>query len=479
MIRRGVALLLALSSLAAGCVAGPAPEIETAVSLPQSFAFTPAERTASSMEALLPVSDPAFRTLTGIAQSNAPSLAEALARVEGARANVRGAGAARGPQVSLDRTISANRINPNQFSDTIAGFVDTEQVSFGTNVIASWDPDLFGVLKSAQRAAISRAEAAEANARAVELALIAEIAVSVIDWNTLTAREAALREDLAAAQRLAQLAGTRERAGLAPGFDRLRAEAAASSSQTRLDLLGSERAVIIGRLITLTGASGQSVQAAFALEAPERAVPDPVAALPSQLLENRPDVLAAAAQLAASDAQLAAAARQRFPRLTLSAALGLLSFDLGGLVDEDAVVGSASAALLGPIFDFGRIQSEIDAAAADKRAAFAAYRGAVFTALGDAETAYALVAASDRELSAAWNETSQLERTAQLADTRYRAGLSDFLTVLEARRTADASGERAAASEGRVMRARVLLWQALGGSTLDYRPADGTVQPSP
>ena len=105
----------------------------------------------------------------------------------------------------------------------------------------------------------------------------------------------------------------------------------------------------------------------------------------------------------------------------------------------------------------------IDAAAADKRAAFAAYRGAVFQALGDAEAAYGLVAAADAEAQASVNERDQLARAAALAETRYRAGLASFLEVLEARRVADASGERAAAALGRAARARIVLWQALGG----------------
>lgn len=125
--------------------------------------------------------------------------------------------------------------------------------------------------------------------------------------------------------------------------------------------------------------------------------------------------------------------------------------------------------ILAPLFDFGRIEAEIDGAAAAKRAAFQAYRGLVYTALGDAEAGYGLVAAADRELAAAQPEAASLQRAARLAETRQRAGLADFLTVLEARRAADASGERAAVALGRARRARVLLWQALGG---EVRPDD-------
>ncbi len=133
------------------------------------------------------------------------------------------------------------------------------------------------------------------------------------------------------------------------------------------------------------------------------------------------------------------------------------------MFDAESVVGSLAASVAAPLLDFGRIRAEIDGAAAEKKAAFEAYRGTVYTALGDAEAAYGLVGASDREALAAAQEAASLQRAAELADVRQRAGLADFLTVLEARRAADASGERAAAATGRARRARVLLWQALGG----------------
>jgi outer membrane protein TolC len=185
--------------------------------------------------------------------------------------------------------------------------------------------------------------------------------------------------------------------------------------------------------------------------------------LPSTLLTNRPDVLAAGARLRAADAEVAAAAAARFPRLTLSSALGLLALSIGGLFDGDALSASAGGELAGPLLDFGRIAAEIDRAEAGTFEAFADYREAVFSALGDAEGGYALVAAADRELAAANAEFAAADRAARLTETRFRAGLSNLLLVLDARRLALAAGERAAASRGRALRARISLWQALGG----------------
>lgn len=459
-------LALSLAVTLGACAAGPAPEIATPTpELPQGFAFKGDTTAAASIAGLLPSEDPAFQALSRAAISDAPSLAEAIARVEAARAGARRSSSERLPTIGFDKSVTGTRINPNQFGDGAGGFIDAEQVSYGANLVASWDADIFGRLKAQERAAIARVDAANASAKAVRLALLAEIAGSVTDWRVLEARTTAIQDDVNAASQLADLAKKREDAGIAPGFDRVRAEAAASASRSRLAALNSERVQIIGRLITLTGQNAARVNAALATDGGRLAPADAPASLPSDLLTNRPDVLAAASELAATDADLAAAARARFPRLTLSGVLGLLAFNPGDFFDEGSIVGSLTAGVAGPLLDFGRIEAEIDGAAANKKIAFAAYRRAVFQALGDAEAAYGLITASDTEAALAIEERDTLKRAASLAETRFRAGLSNFLEVLEARRAADASGERAAAALGRAQRARILLWQALGGGS--------------
>ena len=474
-MRRLVPLSAALALSA--CVASPPPEVATPTpELPDSYAWQPPEAVASDLALLLPHRDPAWQALSTRVLAESPTLGEALARVEAARAGVARAGAERLPNVGANASVTGQRTSPNQFGASLPPGVafDTERVAYAANLTATWDADLFGRLKAQERAALARLDAAGADAAAVRLALLAEVAGAVIDWRTLEAREAALSEDLVAAETLVTLTDIRERAGIAPGFDRVRAETAAEASRSRIAALASDKARVVGRLATLTGLGGVAVRDVLATSAsPAVSLQDAPAAMPSALLANRPDVLAAQARLAASDADLAAAAARRFPQLTLSAALGLLAFDLGELFDEDAVVGSASAGLLAPLLDFGRIGAEIDGAAAGKRAAFEGYRAAVFAALGDAEAAYGLIAAADEEAAASAREAASADRAAQLAEFRFRAGLENFLAVLEARRAADASGERAAAAQGRAQRARVLLWQALGG---DYPASRSTSQ---
>lgn len=452
--------------LLAGCVAGPPRHIATpAPELPAAFLYQPGALEGAALANLLPRSDRAFAALNAAAIQQSPTLLEALARIDVVRAGADKAGAERLPSIGLGGSAQASRTNPDQFGSSLppsAGF-DTTRAQYGANVSASWDPDIFGRLRAQERAARMRVDAADSDAAAVRLALTAEIAAAILDLRTLAARREAIASDAADARQLARLAGVREKAGIAPGFDRVRAETSLAASTSRLEGLASERARLIGRLVTLTALPAGAVEQLLASSEPSWEVPPAPATLPSALLANRPDIRAASARLAASDQELAATAARRFPRFDLSATVGLLAFGIGGLFDADSIVGSLAGAIAGPLLDFGRIAAEIDGAAAEKRAAFQRYRGAVYQALGDAETAYALIAAADREAEAARDEAALSTRQSRLAETRYRAGLSDFLTVLEARRGADGSRERAAAALGRARRARVLLWQAVGG----------------
>jgi multidrug efflux system outer membrane protein len=464
-VTRGAPLFFA-AALLAGCAAGPPPTVETPPPpLPATFSGAPDAARAGSLAALLPSDDPAFLALQAAAIAEAPSLGEAAARIERARAAARRARAERAPQLDASASIETSRSNPGSFGASLPPgiSIDPDQTAYGASLSARWDPDIFGRLRSEQRAASLRLDAATADADAVRIALIADIASLVVDWRSLDARAASLQRDLTSAERLIALATARSTAGLAPGADRVRAESVASASRSRLAGLDTERGTIVGRLVTLTGRDAAWVEAQLDASHGEQALPSAPAALPSDLLVRRPDVVAAAARLAAADADLAATAVRRFPRLTLSGTLGLLAFSPGQLFDDDSIIGSLAAAIAGPLLDFGRISAEIDGAAADKKLAFQQYRATVFTALGDAESAYRLIAAADARAAAAAQEAALLARSDALTASRFRAGLADLSAVLETRRQADGAAERAAVAVGAARRARLLLWLALGG----------------
>ncbi|MDZ7589006.1 MAG: efflux transporter outer membrane subunit [Parasphingorhabdus sp.] len=467
--------MLAISSslLLAGCATNRTPVADPAfaadvVPLPENFALAPdvTGQDRSIIADLILADDPAFAALEAMALDNAPTLSAALARIDEARAQAASASANRRPNIGIDSSVAGTRQNPSSFGGSLpAGIaIDRYRTQFGGNISASWDVDIFGQLRASERAAVIRVDAASADAAAVRLSLRATIAVNITDWRTVVAQEETLRDDVTSAQELFRLTSSRARAGIAPGFDAVQAETLLVQARAQLAPLAAERARIIGALVTLTARPASEVMAALQ---DVRAATGPIlatATTPADMLRARPDIAAAEARLSAANADIAAAARQRFPKLTLSGALGLLAFALGDVFSGDTLVGSVGAGIAAPLLDFGRIDSEIDASKARAKQAFANYRTTVFTAIGDAETAYGQVAAAREEVTALQQQLALEKDTVYLASIRYRRGLADFRTVLNAQRQLNGVNINANAALGRYDRARVALWLALGGS---------------
>ncbi len=458
-----------LLSACAGMQHKPDPALSPAqVEAPPSFALSPdiAQQDRTQIDTLLPAKDPGFEALKALALQDAPTLSAALARIDEARAQSERAKANRQPSLSGEASISGQRSNGNGLGGNLPAGINVDRyiTNFGGNIVAGWDPDIFGALRASERATMIRIDVAQADALAVRHSLVAAIGGNVIDWRTVQARRETLQNDVATAEDLLSITRTRTRAGISPGLDAVQAETLLAQARAQLAPLEGEQARIIGALITLTGQPADIVMAKLDQVGKSFGPTNSFATTPAAMLRARPDVAAAEAQLKAADADIAVTAAQRFPKLSLSGTLGLFALALGDLFSADAIVGTLGAGIAGPIMDFGRIEAEIDASKARAKQAFANYRGAVFTALGDAETAYG-------QLEAARNEVQLLERqevleadAVKLTSIRYRRGLSDFRAVLNAQRELNAVRAATDVAQGRLHRARIALWLALGGS---------------
>jgi NodT family efflux transporter outer membrane factor (OMF) lipoprotein len=467
------ALIFAIPVLLAGCASmklpAPDPALNPAnVVVPESFALAPdlAAQDRSTLESLLPTGRAGFDELRQIAQDNAPTLAAALARIDQARAQSDAANANRKPNIGVDASTSGSRQNPISFGEGLPPgiSIDRYRTSFGGNISASWDPDLFGQLRAGQRAANIRIDAATADAAAVRQGLVAAIASNVIDWQTIKTREATLQRDVSTAQELFRLTNVRVKAGISPGFDAVQAESLLVQAKAQMAPLQSERARIIGALVTLTGKPASDVITSLNKLPSLSGLASIITTTPADMLRARPDVAAAEARLAAADADIAVAAAKRFPKLSLSGTLGLLTFALGDIFSADTIIGTLGAAIAAPLLDFGRIDAEIDGSKARAKEAFANYRGTVFTALGDAETAYGQVAAAREEVTILKKQEVLEADAVYLAGIRYKSGLDDFRTVLNAQRQRNSVSGSIDLAHGRHDRARIALWLALGGS---------------
>lgn len=467
MTPKSVCYLFPLAAIAAlsGCASREKPVARADISMPTSFVFAPPIEDSNPVDAasLLPVEDPAFKALIKRA-ATAPDLGIALARIEAARAMARRAGAERLPRVDASGNAGVQRSNPDKFGSMPSSTsVDSTRFTIGSDLTANWDFDLFGRLRASERAARYRLDAAGFDATAVRIALVSEIASAVADWQSVAAQRRQVEANIAAAQERARLIGSRVRAGLNPQLDSMRAEAVIAAQRSALAPLEGQAALIAARLVALTATPGETIIAELDLTEPVWDAKKPPSSVPSTLIATRPDVQAAAARLAASDAELAATAAQRFPRFTLSSALGLLAFSISGLFDSDAITGQLGASVAAPLLDFGRIEAENDQGKAQTKMAFEQLRNVSFTALGAAEEAFAALESLDREARLLEAQAMRENDAAIVAASRNRAGLENLIIVLDTDRIAYQAQQQAIAANGRAQRARIALWQALGG----------------
>ncbi|MDT0577070.1 TolC family protein [Croceicoccus sp. F390] len=448
-----------------GCATIEAP-VRAPVTLPDAFLLAPVPQDEPlDLRALLPVSDAAFVKLNQAAMAGAPTLEAALARIELARAELAAARAGQRPDIRASGAITGRRIGAQQIGSLPSGVpLDRENVLFQTGIEASYDTDLFGGLRASARAAQARLSAAGADARAVRLALTGDIATGVIAWRALAEQLIVAEGDLEQANALVDITAERVRVGVASDTDRVRAASLAADALTRIEAIGGERAQVLGQLVTLTALPAQQVLPVLQTAAPDPALRPVDAAVPMDILRNRPDVQAAEARLRAADAEIAAAAAARFPRLTLSALAGLAALTAGDLFGSDAITGSVGPTLAGPLFDFGRVAARIDASEAQAREAFARYRRSVFVGLGEAETAFGQITSADRQVAQLTRQVALDEDAAMLVAIRYRNGVESFVGVAEARRQAFAARQRLADAKARARTTRVALFRALGGA---------------
>jgi NodT family efflux transporter outer membrane factor (OMF) lipoprotein len=463
-MKRASALLAII--LLSGCAAvadGPSP---ASVNPPPLFAYAPPQESRAPLDDLLPRDDPAFVLLVAAVDADAPDLQAALARVEIARGALRTAAANRRPSIDASGAFDTSRSSENAVANLPPGApFDATSNLWSLGITASWDPDLFGRLKASQRAAAQRLDAATADARAVRLTLVSDIARAVVDYRTAQEKMRISKEDLADATALVKLTSIRVRAGLSPGFDLVRAQGLEAAAKAALPPAEEARAAALGRLVTLTARDGPTVAAAFDTTSPAlHWAKLPTVGLPAALLRQRPDVAAAEYRLLAANEEIAAAAAARFPQFSITSALGLAALALGDFFSADSLTASAGASVAGPLLDFGRVAAQIDARQAEAKEAFALYRSAVFLAIGEAETALGTLQATSDRLTALEAQLVIERDSVNLAQQRYRMGLSDFLTVIDAQRQLNGTRQILADAQGNAGQGAIEVYRKFGGA---------------
>ncbi len=384
-------------------------------------------------------------------------LAAAAARVKAAGAQAIIAGADRLPQLDLE--LDGQRSKGSLQGSESA--VRTIRNRFTLEATAGWEIDLWGRLAHLNRAALADAGAVVADYRAARLSLAAQVARA---W--FTAIEAKQQTRLSNSvvgsfHRSLEATEARYRLGIGSSLDVRLSRANVAGAEADLAQRQRELDTALRNLDVLLGRYPEAQQELPAeLPSVAREVP---AGLPAQLLQRRPDLIAARERLFAASERAREANKNLLPRLQLTASGGTVSDEFNNLIDFDTLVWSLFAGLTQPIYQGGRLKAQRLLAAADNHEAWAQYAQAVLDAFREVETLLAAEPLFEQQEKALKRAAQESIEAAKQALDQYRVGLTDIITLLESqRRAVTAESSRLLIARLRLTN-RINLYLALGG----------------
>ncbi|MEX1025306.1 MAG: efflux transporter outer membrane subunit [Planctomycetota bacterium] len=465
-----VAGLAVLGAGSVGCHSTDAPA-PRALDLALPPAFTAAEATAPIVAGAWwqALDSDSLDALVIEALANNHDLAAAAARIASAEAQARIAGSARKPAVGLNA--SRNRAKNIFVGLPVPGgnVLESTATQWGVSLDIAWEADLWGRLSSTVRAAEADAVATAFDFEAARQSLAAQTTKAWIAWRLAAGQDGLAARTLETYRRDLQLVQDRFEAGLASNFDlrlsRARLEGALAETEATdaaVEVAGRQLETIVGRY--------PAGELATEDELPGLP-PLPGAGVPSELVQRRPDLRAAAMRVAGADARLDAARAERFPSFAIAASTGRVSDMFDDLSDDDFSVWSFLLSLAQPIYQGGRIDAGIDFADATALALLEGYAQTALIAFLEVESSLAVDAPLAAQEAALGRALEEARVAREIAEERYRAGLDDLFVVLEADRTALQAERTLLEVRARRLDARVDLHLALGGDIEPMTPA--------
>jgi len=411
--------------------------------------------------------DPQLDALIDEALAGTPSLAAADARVRQAMAQAGLADAARKPTVGATAQYSGFILPENIAGSDLGGEF---QSFYLVGLTFKWSLDLWGGHAAQWHAALDQARAAEVEAQAARLMLASNIARAYI--GLAQAEDAAKTADAEAARasQLADLSRQRVQAGLDNQLQLRNAEATIAAAKQQAQAGRQQSDAARNALAALLGKGpdrGLAIAPPALLQMPSPVVP---AVLPSELLGHRPDVVAARWRVEAAGQRIHAAKADFYPTVNLTALVGLAAGDPSDLFGSNALLASGGPALSLPIFDGGRLRSQLAKTDADYDLAVADYDQTLVGAVREVADAVQAARSLDAQLLSARDARDAAQRAYDLATSRYRAGLGTQLDVLAAQRPLLQFDQQLVALRAQRLGATVDLQRALGGGLAISHP---------
>lgn len=380
-----------------------------------------------------------------------------------------------GAQLTIDGSRQSTPTNSGatgRFAGNIPGFPDRfDFTTYSASLGLSWELDFWGRVRDATRAAVHDWLATRADFEAARMGIVGETVATYLEIADTETRLAAARETADLLSERSTLAMDRYERGLATSFELYRIQQSLADARAAVPELEAARHDARTRLAVLAGGFPADLDSILVRSPRLPPLPDPVpAGLPSSLLENRPDLVAAMNRMEAARRRAGVARADRLPRFSLTAAGGTQSSELSDLLSTDQRFGLLSGSILQPVFNYGAKGAAARAAVLRFEQAVLTYDKAILVAFR--ETSAALVAldrqrtryrALRQALDDARNsEYSQLER--------FRRGIGDYAGFLDARMNRLRAEAGLASGVRAVALARLTVHRALGGAWIEPDP---------
>lgn len=459
-VQNGV-LAAAVMAALAGCAVAPPPvpadyRAEALPTLTLPGQWTAVETSAAINPGwLASFGDPQLTALVAEAVAKNPDLRVAAARVQVASEYAQLADSTLWPQVSL-----LARGGGDMGGDS-SGLQ-------GVGIFADWELDLWGRVRAARSAQyeIYASAAADAEYARQSIAALTAKAYFLAVEATLQQR---LAEDMVdAASQLVELSAQRERIGRGDGYESALARA---NVETLRDTVEQFRLAREQSLRSLEALLGRYPAAQVTVASALAEVPGPVpAGLPSELLERRPDVIAADRRVAAAFYRGQEANAAQLPRISLTASVNDISSELFVLKSRDNPVWSAGASLMQPLFAGGALRQQVRIRTAEQQQAIAEYGQIGARAFSEVESALSAEIAARRRETVLSRAAAENQRASELAQVRYRVGSGDLRGVQQQQLAVYASRSTLVRVQTDQLVQRVNVYLALGGG-FDVAPA--------
>jgi NodT family efflux transporter outer membrane factor (OMF) lipoprotein len=405
--------------------------------------------------------DPTLNQIVDLGLATAPSLSNARARFDTARASVREAGANVGARVDLDASYTRQRLSDNGlFPPAFLGFHWYDEADLGLK--ASYTFDWWGKQHAAIESAVDAARAREAEGVAAQLALVSSIVDTYFGWQLDQSRLQVARQRVDSAQRQEAIAAARIRAELESPDSLNEVHALAGAAREQLAVLEGSARLRIVALAALVGVSAGQLPALT-----PRPLPAIAAELPDDvgidLLARRPDIVASRWRVEAAEKSVTAARSDFYPDVSLRALAGVQSLKLSKLLEIGSGVPLVGAAVHLPVFDAGRLSARYGFSRAQLQSAVADYDDAVNGAARDVATQ----ASNRQQLLAQQRERNSALMSAQssrkAAQARVHAGVTDLRPQLTAEQNELMQADAVLQLQGEALSVDIALQRALGG----------------